>query len=69
LGDLAQLPEQRFADSELSECLLHIKVLELHTWSDQVRPGIPQEDTDVYSWLARPRREVEEVEGETNWLI
>lgn len=33
LGDLAQLPEQRFTDSELSECFLHIEVLELRTWS------------------------------------
>lgn len=69
LGDLAQMPEQRFTDSELSKCLLYIEVLELYTWSDRTCSGIPWEDTDINSWLARPRREVEEVEGEPDWLI
>ena len=41
LSNLAQLPKQRFTDSELSECLLHIEVLELRTWSDQACSGIP----------------------------
>ena len=46
LSDLAQLPKQRFADSELSECLLHVEVLELCTRSDQARSGISREGTD-----------------------
>jgi hypothetical protein len=67
-GDLAQLPKQRFADSELPERLLHVEVLELHTWSDRARSGILRE-TNIYSWFARPSGEIEEVEGETERLI
>ena len=69
LGDLTQLPKQRFADSELSECLLHVEVLELRIRSDQVRSGISREGTDINSRLARPRRKVEEVQGEANRLV
>jgi len=39
LGDLAQFPKQRFTDSELSERLLHVEVLELRTRSDQPVPA------------------------------
>ena len=70
LGNLSQLPEQRFANSEFSIWLLHVEVLELHTWSDRARSGsIRRKGTDIYSWPARPRREVEEIERETEGFI
>lgn len=69
LGDLAQPPKQCFADSELSKRLLHIEILELHTWSDGAHSGVLWEGADVYSWLPRPSGEIEEVESEANWLV
>ena len=30
---------------------------------------LPREGTDIYPWLARPGRKVEEVEGETYWFV
>lgn len=68
-SDLAQLPKQRFANPDPPKCFFHVDVLELHTWSDSAHLGIPRDHTDVYSWFARPRGEVEEVEGETDRLV
>ena len=69
LSNLSQTPKQRFANPKLPECLPHIEVLELHTWSNRARPGIARRNTDIYPWLARPSREVEEVESKTDWFM
>jgi hypothetical protein len=69
LSNLAQLPKQRFANPNLPKLFLHVDVLELHTWSAKPRPGFRRDHTDIYSWLARPSREAEEVERETDRFV